>query len=395
MSQGTPLRNSLVAMSALAALSDAVLIAFYPQFFAERYGVRSELHAGLYVGAISLAVMASFPLWARVARRVETMPLLVFTQAAAGMLCLLGAWAPSLAAYWVLSMAMFVCKSSYLLMYPYLMRLQRPEAQAGTVGLLAVVVHVAGIAGAAAGGTLLQRLGPQACMVLMAAGDFAQMALCLWLLRAGSAPRVLAPRGPQPAAPRSAAIWRLALVMLLFDFSAYLVRPFFTEHWERLVGDADRGVAGLVFAIPAAMALLGLALQRRGRDGWGSTPANLLLGTAGLVLQALPSTAALLAGRCLFGWALFQVSVKLEVSVFRLSRPESYAGDYALTNFFQNLGVLAASFAAGAWMPCIGMPTAFLLAAGGWLLTALLDRWSLRVDRLPIPVTSLSAQHAH
>jgi hypothetical protein len=36
-----------------------------------------------------------------------------------------------------------------------------------------------------------------------------------------------------------------------------------------------------------------------------------------------------------------------------------------------------------------------LLAAGGWLLTALLDRLSLRVDRLPIPVTSLSAQHAH
>ena len=51
--------------------------------FAERFGVHSELHTGAYVACISLAVMLAFPLWARVARRVDTLHLLVWTQAAA------------------------------------------------------------------------------------------------------------------------------------------------------------------------------------------------------------------------------------------------------------------------------------------------------------------------
>lgn len=390
------LRNSIVAMSALACFSDAVLIAFYPQFFADRFGVRSELHTGAYVACISLAVMVAFPLWARVARRIETLHLLVWTQAAAGALCLASIAVPQLWQYWVLSMTMFVCKSSYLLMYPYLLRLQSTDEHAATVGLLSVVVHLVGIAGAAAGGALLQGWGATGCLVFMAMGDFLQMAVCAWLLSSGRAVRVVGQASDETRRPVSRAIWRLAWLVLLFDFAAYLVGPFFTEHWQRLSGSPDQVAAGLAYAVPAAMALTGLALnhraRRQGRPLRDALLPNLLLGVAGLLLQAMPSPALLLLGRCLFGWALFQGVVKLETSVFKLSTPAAYATDYAVFNFFQNLGVLVASLAAGWLVQAIGVPLTFVVAAAGWLLTAALVPWALAAEQDAAPAAT--PQHA-
>jgi predicted MFS family arabinose efflux permease len=398
------LRNSIVAMSALACFSDAVLIAFYPQFFAQRYGVLSEFHTGAYVACISLAVMVAFPLWARVARRVETLHLLVWTQAAAGVLCLMSTQAAQLWQYWALSMAMFVCKSSYLLMYPYLLRLQSTEQHAGTVGVLSVVVHLVGITGAAVGGGLMQGWGATGCLVFMAAGDFLQMAVCAWLLVSRRAVRVVDNSNRPPHRKASPAIWRLAVLMLVFDFSAYLVGPFFTGHWQDLTGSANQVGAGLAYAVPAAMALLGLGMNHRARrDGRQPRDAllpNLLIGGAGLLLQAAPSVPLLLLGRCLFGWALFQGIVKLETSVFKLSTPEAYATDYALANFFQNLGVLLASLAAGWLVEVMGVPLTFAVAALGWLVTALLCPWALTprnpvsVETTSSPLPEQQAQHA-
>lgn len=394
------LRFSIVLMSALAVVSDAVLIAFYPQFFELRYGVTSAWHVGAYIAAISIAVMCTLPLWARAARRVETMRLLMATQCAAGCLCAASYWADSVLAYWVLTMLMFMCKSSYLLMFPYLMRLERPESHGLTIGLLSVVVHLGGIFGAAAGGLVLQRFGPAACLWLMAAGDFAQMLICAGLVASNKAPRVNAPADAARASHSRAAlarVLRLGLVMLVFDFSAYLTRPFFSVYWEQLSGTGP-ALTGFVFAIPGVVALAALAVNKRAQSRGAPLPdhtlGNLMLGAAGLLMQAGPAEWIVLLGRCLYGWALFQVTVKLEVSLFRISTPEAYAGHYSVANFFQNLGVLLSSFAAGALVARVGIGLTFLIAAAGFALTALLDRLTVSVDRLAPPISPLGARHA-
>lgn len=397
------LRFAIVLMSGLAVVSDAVLIAFYPQFFEQRYGVSSSLHVGAYIAAISIAVMCTLPLWARVARRVETMRLLVFTQCAAGLLCAASYWADSVFAYWVLTLLMFGCKSSYLLMYPYLMRRERPEMHGLTIGLLSVIVHLGGIFGAAAGGYVLQSVGPAACLWLMAAGDFAQMLICATLIATGMAPREQPLTPPAQAHSRWAvigAVLRLALVMLVFDFSAYLTRPFFSVYWEQLSGSGP-AITGVVFAIPGFVALAALAVnkraQARGRASLDHLLGNLMLGAAGLLLQAAPAEWAVLLGRCLYGWALFQVSVKLEVSLFRISTPDAYAGHYSITNFFQNFGVLLSSFAAGALVARYGIELTFLIGGAGFVLAALLDRFTLSVDRLApaLNTVATAARHAN
>ena len=395
------LRNTIILMTVFAVISDAILIPFYPQFFASRYGLDSPVHVGAYVAAISIAVMCTLPFWARVAKRVEPLHLLVYTQCAAGTFSLLSDWAPDVVMYWVLSMLMFMCKSSYLLMYPYMMRLTPKDQHAATVGTLSVVVHFGAIFGAVAGGLVLQTWGPRASIVAMAAGDFFQMGVCCYLIRSGKIVRVNSGEHAEAAAAEAAKVrrtgWRdrlpilrLALVMLVFDFSAYLIRPFFSVYWQQASGVDSEFVSGMAFAIPGVVAIVALRLHARIRARGGQLPdhtvGNLLLGMVGLLLHAAPNPILIVLGRVLYGWALFQIIVKLEVNLFRLSTPQRYAHDYSITNFFQNMGVLLSSFAAGAIVNRYGLHLPFLLAACGFVLTALLDRLILNVP---------SAGHVH
>ena len=385
------LRNTILLMSGFGVVSDAILIAYYPQFFQIRYGLTSSLHVGAYIAAISIAVMCMLPVWARVARRIETMHLLLYTQGLAAAFCLAAIWAPSAPWYWLLTLLMFMTKASYLLMFPYLMRLEHPDNHSLVIGALSVVIHIGAIFGAAVGGPLLLQVGPTACLLLMAGGDLAQMALCAYLIRRGKVVRVLsaeeksgAVRTPRRSRAQLSALLKLCLLMFLFDFSAYLIRPFFTLYWEQSTGLYQPLLTGLVFAIPGIMALLALWLKRvlATPPYWlDHTLGNLMLGAVGLALQGSESLWLIILGRCLYGWALYQVVVKLEVTLFKVSSPEVYARDFGVTNFFQNLGVLLSSFSAGALVGVIGVPMTFMIAASGLLLTAIIDAGWFGVDR--------------
>jgi predicted MFS family arabinose efflux permease len=402
------LRTTILIMSAFGVISDSILIAFYPQFFEDRYGITSPVHVGAYIAAISIAVMCMLPVWARVARRVETMHLLVYTQLAAALFCVMSIWAPNAPTYWLLTMLMFMTKASYLLMFPYLMRLQKPDQHSVTIGLLSVVVHIGAIFGAAVGGLMLQQYGPRLCIALMAAGDFIQMGLCLYLIRSGKVVKVLTHEERNRKAPpfkrapgTLALLLKLSLVMLIFDFSAYLVRPFFTLYWEASTGVHNQMLTGVIFAIPGIVALLALMIKRyvKSPPAWlDHTFGNLLLGTVGLLLQAAPSMLLIIVGRCLYGWAMYQVIVKLEVTLFKISTPDAYARDFSITNFFQNLGVLLSSFGAGYLVSLVGVQMTFAIAAAGMLLTAVIDRCCLRVDRYhpaPTPLEGETREQCH
>ena len=381
------LRNIIVTMTTVAVVSDAILIPFYPQFFAARYGVTSPVHAGAYVAFISIVVMLTLPLWARVAKRLDAMHLLVYTQCAAGVLSVASYFAPTVPLFWVLSLAMFMCKSSYLLMYPYMMRLEPKESHAHTIGVLSVVVHFGAIAGAVAGGLVMQVWNAHDCIFAMAAGDFIQMAICMSLIRTHRIARRChfadehQAATVRPSLRQRLPILRLALLMLAFDFCVYLIRPFMSSYWQEVSGSPSELVSGLVFAIPGMVALAALRINRRlavqGKKLPDHTIANLLLCTAGMLLQGVEAPLWIVVGRVMLGWALFQIVVKLDVTMFSLSTPASYAADYSVINFFQNLGVLLASFAAGAIVDVTGLRAPFLIAAAGLLLTALLSLWLL------------------
>ena len=389
-------RFRLILVTAIAVVGDSLLIPFYPHFFTQVYGETDPEHVGFYIAASCFTVMAAFPFWAFMAKRISALRVLIATQMAAGILSALCTWSGSLLIFWFLSLAMFAFKASYLLLYPYMLSLEPAHRHAGTIGLLSVIVHLGGIFGSLAAGLVFHWLEPRHLFLFMAACDTAQALICLPLAGTLKWGRTVTPGAVSPRSSRSPAaafIYKLAPVMLLFYFSAFLIRPFFTRHWESLSGLEDRALAGLVFAIPGVVAVVALWLGRRPSGGAGRKRVVMavLAGLLGCLLQASSDEVLVLTGRGLFGWALFHGFVRLDLLLFERSNPESYATDFSKINVCQQLGVLLSSFAAGSLVGAHGLRAPFYAAAAGFLLTAALSHLLLRPDapptiqRLPAP----------
>ncbi|WP_226911416.1 MFS transporter [Gallaecimonas mangrovi] len=341
-------KSALIVLTLIAVVGDAMLVPFYPRFFAEAFARHNAHWVGLYLAAICAVVMLAFPVWARLARGRSLLNILIATQLVAAALSLSCYWVTSFGLFWLASLLMLAFKASYLLIYPQIMALEQQQHHGRTIGLLSVTVHFGAIAGALLGGGMLQWLNARDIFVLMALGDVLQTALCLWLKR--RQPPLQA--APSPAKGQGSS-WRLLVrlcsVMVLFYFSIYLIRPFFTRYWEGRSGIDDTLVSGLVFALPAGVALL--ALWRSYRHKTASDPWQLLgplsFLVIGVLLQSALSPLWVLIGRLLFGWGLYHATVRLDQLLFRLSTPAHYATDFAKVSFSQNLGVLMASWLAG------------------------------------------------
>lgn len=367
----------LISVTVIAVVCDTMLLPFYPGFFASAFGITDPAYVGGYIAAFCLVVLLAFPCWARLAEQQSVLNILLVTQLAAAIFSLLCYQVESLSAFWLVSLLMFVCKASYLLIYPLVMRLETPGKQGQTIGVLSLIVHFGAIGGAVLGGVMLQYFEPRQVFVLMACGDLLQTAICCYLKYAGHT----LPLAPPPAAQASAGpvasankppLVKLALLMLLFYFSAYLMQPFFVSYWQQLSASANQVTAALVFAIPAFIALLVLLWQYR----FAPAHANhtglhtaLWLTGSGLALQALPQPLLVIAGRCLFGLGLFLATVRLDLLLFRLSTPERYASDFSKIYMAQSLGVLLASYCAGAVVAATGLRMPLLVATAALALT--------------------------
>lgn len=395
------LKPFLILMTVVSVVSDSMLHPFYPQYFQEIFGVEDARHVGFYIGACSLTVMLSFPVWALLSRKIHVLPLLIATQAATGILSVICFSIKSLTWFWVVSLAMMVFKASYLLIYPYVMSLEEKEYHVGTISLLAFVVHFGNIFAALMAGVVFELIDARYLFIAMACGDVLQIALCLAIRRlpspgvdvgdesqgkeSGSGAK--SPEEKAQSGPMRFFIRRLGAVMMLMYFSAYLTEPFFSAYWEGLAANGNKILSGIVFAIPGAAALLGLVYNARKRDE-DQTPfagilPSILAAILGLWLQTLGSPAALVAGRFAYGLALFQCMVRLDALLFRFSSPAAYSVDFSKINMFQALGIQAASLAAGSLVSAFGTGATFTLAMGGFAFGALLFIWLFRATLRP------------
>ncbi len=372
------LKNFLILMTLVAVVSDYLLHPFYPQFFELRFGITDPKNVGYYFAAICFMIMIAFPFWAYISRRVSELKILVYTQAIAGILALYCFYTTSYINFWIISLIMVIFKGSYLLVYPYILKIITKQEHPSTIGLLSVVVHLGGILGAVIGGITVDYIDPRSIFLIMAAGDFIQMSMSAYLLQNKRyTTNIIAPETKakikKTAVISKGFILKLGVITLILYFSDFLIRPFFSLYWESLSQYKTKLISGTIYAIPGFVALIALWINnKRKSNGHKGIINALFIGTFGLCLQGIPFELSIVIGRIIYGWAIFQGVVKFDILLFELSTPSSYAIDYSKIHFFQNLGVLLASLNVGIIVDNFGLQIPFIVALIGFIITLLL-----------------------
>lgn len=392
------LKSVLVAITLVAVISDYLLHPFYPHFFEMRFGVADPKQVGFYFSAICFVVMIAFPLWAQVSKKVPELRILVYTQFAAGILGIGCFFVTSYTLFWALSLCMIAFKGSYLLVYPYILKITSKENHVNTIGLLSVIVHFGSVAGAVLGGMVLEFIHPAYIFLVMATGDFIQMGASLYLLKRERP--TLSADDDSNAGPTKATggfkgfVLKIGVITLILYSSDFIIRPFFVRYWESLSIYDSKIISGLVYAIPALVALIALWSNRRRKGSRGlydGIITAMLLGLAGLMLQGYPSAIVVFLGRLVYGWGIFQAMVRFDALLFGLSTPGSYATDYSKIHFFQNLGVLLASFSSGLLIGKYSLQSPFLVAITGFTLCISLYYFTIKARSMaPRPLTKIT-----
>lgn len=353
-------RCVLVLVLALLLVAQTALTPYLPQLFDRLYGIDDPGATGFYVWVCRLTAFAALPLWGMAARWVPLHRLIFVGLCSSAALVLMLGLAPSYSMYTAISVAVVASDSALLLAYPALVATYdrtedeaRPGRGAKTVSsadqesrrvagvrLVVAAFHLSVVAATAVGSAVLAlpepRIGISALAVL-----YLVLAALVWRLLEPLSSGVKGTRFRPPGQNRARRLpigrrswrpirrrWRSLSLLLLhvsllgfaFDFSANVVRPFFTLYAEGFVSGS--AMAGVLFFLPSlsALAVLPLASGLNHRLGRWCGPAAMLLGGAGLVWQTLASDVLQLScGRLLFGVGLGLGHVVVDLRMFRAS----------------------------------------------------------------------------
>lgn len=372
------LRLTLILLTVVSVVADTLILPFYPQFFESEFEVESGLYVGVYIATCSFTVMVTFPFWALLAKRVNEMHIWVVTQLISACLGYLTYCADSIVQFWVYSQLMLVFKASYLLIYPFFLKLEEKHKHLGVVGLFALLMHFSAIGGAVLGGVALDFYRPRDIYLIMIGSDILQTVICLMLICMYQF-QWRQPQSPTADKHKHKYIKRhvvfIGLVFLFLYFSSFLMRPFFTRMWEGVMPDGSDVVSGLVYSIPAWVALLGVFVNKCLNPKSKQLiilVSSFILASLGAVLQSLHDPSVILLGRLIFGWAMFQLTVRLELLIFSFSQESDYAFDFSIVSLFQNTGVIIASFATGYFVEYFYIELPFHISAFGFLITLII-----------------------
>ena len=380
------LRLALILLTVISVVCDTLLLPFYPQFFASEFAISNATIIGLFVANCCITVMVALPLWAKVAKKYNELALWLITQVIAAGFGVLCYFATTAWEFWLYYQLMLVLKASYLLIYPFALRLEQQTKHLSIIGLFSVLMHFGAIGGALIGGYFFSLGEPRYALLLSSAGDMVQVLLCAYLmysLKTGIYQQAITTETPRARTPYF--IWQFCFLSVVVYFSAFLIRPFFTTHWQALSAQSSTFQSAVVYAIPAFAALLmlifnhvrhHLPLPMLSRST--TLLCALILGAVGLYLQAQESVGLVILSRVLYGFALFQVMVLLEVMLFAKSEPAHYGSDFAKVHIAQNIGVILASLLVGMSVEHLSTMVVFYFAAIGFASLAFILLWRVK-----------------
>lgn len=389
----TPTRV-LAAVVALQLIAETALTPYWPLLLRTLFGVEDLAATGAYLTACRLAGLAALPLWVLAARRWPLPQLLVVSLLLTAVFDLGLALAPDLVSFTVLSTGVVAAGSALVLAYPALVAVVDGE---GGDRLRAVLVgvgvfHAASLCATLVGAGVVSLPQPRLGLALFAVADLA-LALLVWrqvVGAAGQAVPVTADGAASTGRAGRAALPVLLVVALavLADAGTAVPRPFFTE--LVLAEGGSLASAALLFLLPSAGALAGLAAARRvqHRLGTAALPGAAALAAAGLLLQAAApsSPVALGLGRVTLGVGIGLLAVALDLRLF--AAVGTAGGAYGMLETARAAALLAAPLlaTASASVSLVApLVVGAVLLAAVTVLSPLPTERRLRRDTAPVP----------
>lgn len=369
-------RAVLATVVALLLVTEMALSPFYPQLFRRLYGTEDPAATGLFLWICRGSALLALPVLALLARRLPLSRLVAGGLAACTVFDAALSLAPSFAAFTAISAAGAAAGSALLLAYPALVSLDEAhDGQGRGVPLFVGLFYGSTIAATAVGAGVLSLDDPRWGIASFALVDLVVLGLLVSALPRSS---------PQPGAPR--APWTLSLgrglaaviaLAVCFELAANVIRPFFTTYVQQSGWSLDG--AAMLFALPAAAALVGVTLARAAQTRLGPAllPGALALAALGLALQAASTEwAPLVLGRMFLGLGLGLAHVALDDAMFAAA---GTAGPgYATVETARGAAILAApALAAVSATEALELPLllgAVLFAAAAALAPALVPR---------------------
>jgi MFS transporter, DHA1 family, multidrug resistance protein len=357
-----------------ATVADMLMVPYYPQFFQQLYGVTSPQYIGLLIALCRVVMLLTYPAWARLSQKVDTLQILVYTQALAGLAGVACLLATNEWLFLGFSMISVAFKSSYLLIYPLLVNLSGRGRQTQMVSLYGFMVHAATIAAAVAGGLLLDYADPFYLLVIKCVADWIQMGISWWLLKNVALTITEKETTQQNPTKRDERVSGYGIVWLVFLYyvAISLIRPYFTRFLEGLSFDLSATGQGMLFVLPAAMSMVASLCYKKLRLDEHIRPvvvlASVVVVGATWMQVAGHSLLLLIQGRICYGVALFLIQAGLDLVVFRSSQSGQMAWNYRLVTTATNAALIVAPLSLGYLLESNDLRVPFYASIGVSLL---------------------------
>ncbi|HET8962540.1 MAG TPA: MFS transporter [Chitinophagales bacterium] len=377
MKKQIPGRNLLYLIALFAVLTDSMLIPFYPRFFELVYQEHSLLITGVFIAFCRIVMIISFPFWGWLAKRVNPLKILTYTQGMAGIICIICSFAGTLTSFFICSFLIELLKSSYLLIYPYLVKTSKTNNRAVTISGISIILNLGIVISTLLGGYFIEHFHPRFIFIIVGCMDILQMIISRYITKSIQVKENMPSNEVMQAAQSKINLPILCLISLFFYFSMVIVRPYFVLFLTS--NDKDNlsvSVAALIFIIPNIVALFIAPFTSKLISSY---PLNtLLIGSCvlmsiGLAMHIYPNNASIvIGGRIIYGTGMFLCEVIIDMLVFTRSTENNIYKYYSYLNVVQNISIVIAPLTAATFISAYGQYPIFLSAIAAILIMIIL-----------------------
>lgn len=352
----------------LAVLADSMLIPFYPQFFEKVYRENSLLITGIFIAVCRLAMIISFPFWSWLTKKINPLKILTFTQGGAGIICILCSFATTLQYFFLCTIIIELLKSSYLLIYPYLIKTSEKEKRAAAISGISIILNFGIVISTLLGGYFIEYLQPRYILIAVGCMDILQMLISRYILfKNFSIEETETAPEPDNSFGSMREFILLCAITLLFYFAMVIIRPYYTLFLMDTYGSSiSITMAAFIFIIPNIVALLIAPFTVKLT---GSYPIHLLLiACCGLMIigtgmQIFPGVQqVMIIGRIIYGIGMFVCEVIVDMMIFNLCNNKNIYKYYSYVNVVQSVSVLLAPLFAASLISIYGQYPLFISA---------------------------------